>query len=171
MTIRDALDWINAKGQEFGRAHDRIVRGRERAARWARTRERGSAEREAAGETVARWSKLLADHSAAMVRWQKIASRIPGLDGNLGLIPVVPIAMAGTVIAVALAMSVILRRVTAEERALALLESGRISPAEAIELAKNLEGGRSLMGGVGTGLGAVAPLLAAGAVAFFLMRR
>lgn len=171
MTLQDALDWISAKGSEFGRAQGRIIQGRERAARWARTRAPGTEEREAAAETVDRWSKLLADHSAAMVRWQRVAGRIPGLDGTLGLIPLVPVAMAGTVIAVAVAMSLILRRVTAEERALALLESGKISPAEAIELARNLEGGRSLMGGVGAGFGAVVPLVAAGAVAFFLMRR
>lgn len=168
MTIQDALDWINAKGEEFGKSHQRIMRGRERAASFARVLPRGSIEREQAGVTVDRWSELLADQQRTMARWSRVASRIPGLDGNLGIVPVIPLALAGTVIAIAVSMAFILRRLTAEERALALLESGRITPAEAIELAENLEGGRM---GVGFAIGGLLPLVAAGAVAFFLMRQ
>ncbi|KKK98943.1 hypothetical protein LCGC14_2637700 [marine sediment metagenome] len=169
MTIDGALDWINAKGEEFARAGRRIHDGMHRAAVYAGSRPAGSEARAEARKTVERWGALLRAHQTALNRWEAVASKIPGLDGSLGIIPVIPIALAGTVIAIAVSMALLLRKLTAEERALKLLEQGRITPAEAIELAQNLEGGRM---GFGLGsFGAVPVLLAAGAVAFFLMRR
>ncbi len=143
-----ALEWTRAKGGEFVDAHDRILAGRERAASWARGLPAGTQERADAGRTVQRWSDLLADHSATWTRWNRIARRVPGLEG-LGVVPVVlPAIIAAGVIAVAGSMAVILRKLTAEERALRLLERGRITPAQAIELAANIEGGRAgLFGG------------------------
>ncbi len=168
MTIQQALDWINAKGEKFALAGPEIHDGMHRAAVYAGTQPEGSAERQDAREMVERWGDLLRSHQNTLNRWEAVASRIPGLDGNLGIVPVVPLALAGTVIAIAVAMAVILRKLTAEERALKLLESGRITPAQAIELAENLEGGG---GGLLGGLQSIPVLLAAGAVAFFLVRR
>ncbi len=169
MTIGEAMDWVRNRGREFGEARDRIVQGRERAAVVARSLPRGSTQRATAGKVVGRWSELLADHTRTFNRWNAVAARIPGLEG-LGVVPVVPLALAGTVIAVAVSMAFILRRVTAEERALRLLERGRITPAQAVELAANIEGARpGLFGAIGAGN--MIPLALAGAAAFFFFGR
>lgn len=171
MSFADAMAWIEAKADEFNAAEPRILEGRSRAADVARALPKGSIERAEAGKIVERWSKMLRDFYTARNRYNAIASRVPGLEG-LGVLPVVPLAVAAGVIAVAASMALILRKLTAEERALRLLERGRITPAEAIELAANIEGGRApgLFGALGGQY--VMPLaLAAGAAFLFLRPR
>jgi hypothetical protein len=112
---------------------------------------------------------MLSDFYTTRNRWNAVAERVPGLEG-LGIVPVVPIALAATVIAVAGSMALVLRRLTAEERIVRNLERGSITPAQAIELAANIEGGRpGLLGAIGGG--ALVPLALAGAAAWFFMGR
>ena len=160
--LNEAMDWVQRKGSEFNAAGPKILAGRAAAADVARALPRGSAERTAAGETVNRWSKLLGDFYTTRNRWNAVAERVPGLEG-LGIVPVVPIALAATVIAVAGSMAVVLRRLTAEER-------GTLTPAQAVELAANIEGGKpGLLGAIGGG--AMVPLALAGAAAWFFLGR
>ncbi len=159
--------WVQSKGSEFNAAGPRILAGRERAAAVARRTTPGSPEREEAGQVVNRWSKLLSDFYTARNRWNAVAERVPGLEG-LGIVPVVPLALAATVIAVAGTMALLLRRLTAEERVVRQLERGAITPAQAVELAASIEGGRpGLLGAIGGG--ALVPLALAGAAAWFFL--
>lgn len=165
--LSDAMVWIQSKGSEFNAAGPKILAGRTAAADVARALPRGSPERAEAGETVDRWSKLLADFYAARNRWNAVAHRVPGLEG-LGIVPVVPLALAATVVAVAASMALVLRRLTAEERVLRQLERGTITPAQAVQLAANIEGGKpGLLGAIGGG--AMVPLALAGAAAWFFL--
>jgi len=92
---------------------------------------------------------------------------VPGLEG-LGIVPVIPLALAATVVAVAASMALVLRRLTAEERVLRSLERGTITPAQAVALAANIEGGKpGLLGAIGGG--AMVPLALAGAAAWFFL--
>jgi hypothetical protein len=81
---------------------------------------------------------------------------------------VVPVAWAGAVIALAGAMAWIFRRVTAEERALELLEAGQVTPAEAIRIAEAVGRPPSLIGGAPIQLATLAILAAGG---WWLYRR
>ncbi len=167
--LNDAMVWVQSKGSEFNAAGPRILAGRTAAANVARNLPRGSPERAEAGETVDRWSKMLGDFYTTRNRWNAVAERVPGLEG-LGIVPVVPIALAATVIAVAGSMALVLRRLTAEERIVRSLERGSITPAQAVELAANIEGGKpGLLGAIGGG--ALVPLALAGAAAWFFMGR
>ncbi len=167
--LSDAMQWVQSKGSEFNAAGPRILAGRTAAANVARALPRGSPERATAGETVNRWSKMLGDFYTTRNRWNAVAERVPGLEG-LGIVPVVPIALAATVIAVAGSMALVLRRLTAEERIVRSLERGSITPAQAVELAANIEGGKpGLLGAIGGG--ALVPLALAGAAAWFFMGR
>ncbi len=168
--LSEAMDWVQRKGSEFNAAGPKILAGRAAAANVARSLPRGSPEERAAGETVDRWSKLLADFYTTRNRWNAVANRVPGLEG-LGIVPVVPIALAATVIAVAGSMALLLRRLTAEERIVRSLERGTLTPAQAVELAANIEGGKpGLLGAIGGG--AMVPLaLGAAALWFFMGRR
>lgn len=167
--LSDAMQWVQSKGSEFNAAGPKILAGRAAAANVARALPRGSVDRATAGETVNRWSKLLADFYTTRNRWNAVADRVPGLEG-LGIVPVVPIALAATVIAVAGSMALVLRRLTAEERIVRGLERGTLTPAQAVELAANIEGGKpgllDMIGG-----GAMVPLALAGAAAWFFMGR
>lgn len=165
--LSDAMQWVQSKGSEFNAAGPKILAGRAAAADVARALPRGSRERTEAGETVNRWSKLLSDFYAARNRWNAVAERVPGLEG-LGIVPVIPVVLAATVIAVAASMALVLRKLTAEERVLRQLERGRITPAQAVQLAANIEGGRpGLLGAIGGG--AMVPLALAGAAAWFFL--
>ncbi len=165
--LNDAMVWIQSKGSEFNAAGPKILAGRAAAADVARALPRGSTERAEAGETVNRWSKLLSDFYTARNRWNAVAERVPGLEG-LGIVPVIPLALAATVIAVAASMALLLRRLTAEERIVRGLERGTLTPAQAIQLAANIEGGKpSLLGAIGRG--AMVPLALAGAAAWFFL--
>lgn len=139
MTLNDALAYIQNKGREFAESGPRIHDGMHAAAVYAGSLPQGP-DREEARKVVGRWGDLLRAQQTALNRWDALADRIPGLDGMLGVFPVVPVALAASVIAVAASIGIILRRLTAEERALRLLQQGRITPAQAVELAKNLEG-------------------------------
>jgi hypothetical protein len=161
--------WVQSKGSEFNAAGPRILAGRAAAADIARALPRGTPERAAAGETVDRWSDMLSKFYAARNRWNAVAERVPGLEG-LGIVPVVPLALAATVIAVAGSMALVLRRLTAEERIVRGLERGTLTPAQAVQLAANIEGGKpGLLGAIGGG--ALVPLALAGAAAWFFMGR
>lgn len=165
--LSDAMQWVQRKGSEFNAAGPKILAGRAAASTVARALPRGSRERAEAGATVNRWSKLLADFYTARNRWNAVAERVPGLEG-LGIVPVVPIALAATVIAVAASMALVLRRLTAEERIVRGLERGTLTPAQAVELAANIEGGRpGILGAIGGG--AMVPLALAGAAAWFFL--
>lgn len=146
MSLDDALAWIRSRLAEFRNAGPRILDGQHAAAVYAGSLPDGSPERAEARKVVERWGALLRAHQDALNRWDALKDRLPALGqlGQLGAVPiVVPVAIAASVIAVAVSMQLILRRLTAEERALELLQQGRITAEQAVELAKNLEGGRS----------------------------
>lgn len=165
--LSDAMQWVQSKGAEFNAAGPRILAGRGRASEVARSLPRGSPERAEAGKIVNKWSKLLEDFYTARNRWNAVAERVPGFEG-LGIVPVIPLALAATVIAVAASMALVLRKLTAEERVLRQLERGQLTPAQAVQLTANIEGGRpGLLGAIGGG--AMVPLALAGAAAWFFL--
>lgn len=139
------------RGRAFRALDRRILDLQHRAAVYTGRQPRDSSERKAGRALVESVGALLRSHQATLNRWDALASRLPFLtqgDG-LGILPLIPIALAGTVIAVAASMALIFRRVTAEERAVRLLERGQITAAEAIQLARQIEGGgRPLFGGL-----------------------
>lgn len=146
MTAAEAVEWLKLKQAEFMVADRRITAGRSQAVEYARAQPEGSPQRAKAHEVVERWSKLLQSYYTTRNNWNAVKGKIPGF-GQLGAVPVVlTAAVATAVVAVAIAMALILRRLTAEERAMALLKSGRITPAQAIALATELEGGGGFIG-------------------------
>ena len=153
MTAEGAANWVRQKARDFEALGPRILDLQHRAAVYANeAREAGEAEEAArARELVEHIGRLLRAHQGVANKLIVLAGTIPGLTSpaTLGLVPIViPLAMAGAVIALAGAMALIFRRVTAEERAVALLEQGKITAEEAIELAGSLEGGGGLLDGL-----------------------
>lgn len=167
MSAAEALAWISERLGDFRMLERRILNGMHEAAVRAGATPEGP-QRDAARATVRRWGSLLTSHQSALNRWDAIADRIPGLSG-LGIVPVVPLAMAAAVVAVAASMALIMRRLTAEERLMAQLRSGDITPEQAVDIAAQLEGGRA--GLFGGGMVGIVPLALGAGALLFLARR
>lgn len=133
MNANAALSFVRGALQRFYDLGPKILDLQHKAALVsAKAGQAGNLElQRAAKASVVRIGALLRGHQDVINRWERIA---PGLtEGRVGAI-VIPIAIAGVVIAIAIAMSTIFRRVTAEERALSLLERGDINAKEAAEI-------------------------------------
>lgn len=145
MTAGEAGEWLRTRGQAFRSLDRKILDLQHRAAVYTGKQPRDSAARAAGRTLVESLGALLRSHQATLNRWDALVDRLPFLapDTSLGILPVIPLALAATVIAVAASMALIFRKVTAEERAVRLLERGQITPAEAVQLAREIEGGRA----------------------------
>lgn len=143
MTAGEAGEWLRGKAQAFRVLDRKILDTQHRAAVYSARQPEGSEGRAAGRRQVESLGALLRLHQATLNRWDSLVSRLPFLapDDGLGILPLIPLALAGTVVAVAASMALIFRRITAEERAVRLLEQGTITPAEAIQLARQIEGG------------------------------
>lgn len=176
MTAEGAAQWIREKAIQFEELGPKILDLQHRAAEYTAKARAAGDEAEAAGgrRLVESIGFLLRAHQSVLNQLTLIAGAIPGLVKSpvtLGIIPlVIPIAMAAAVIALAGAMALIFRRVTAEEKAVDLLEAGSITAVEAIELVKNIEGGGGLLEGL-TGAPQLLLLAAAGYVVYRLVQR
>lgn len=151
MTAGEAGEWLRTRGQAFRALDRKILDLQHRAAVYTGRQPRDSPERKAGRTLVESLGSLLRSHQTTLNRWDALVSRLPFLapDAGLGVLPVIPVVMAATVIAVAASMALIFRKTTAEERAVRLLERGQITPAEAVQLARQIEGGgRALIGAV-----------------------
>lgn len=149
MTAGEAAEWLRTRGEAFRGLDRKILDLQHRAAVYTGQQPRDSAKR-AAGRTLTEsLGQLLRSHQTTLNRWDALVARLPFLapgDG-LGVLPIIPLAMAATTVAVAGSMALIFRKTTAEERAVRLLERGQITPAEAVQLARQIEGGgRALFG-------------------------
>ncbi len=150
MTAEGAAQWVKDKAQAFEQLGPKILDLQHRAAEYTAKARAAGNEVEANGgrRVVEGIGELLKAHQSVSNNLELLAGAIPGLARTtaLGVIPlVIPIALAAGVVALAGAMALIFRRVTAEERAVILLERGEITAAEAVELAKNLEGGGGML--------------------------
>ena len=149
MTAGEAAEWLRTRARAFRTLDRKILDLQHRAAVYTGKQPRESAERTAGRTLTESLGRLLRTHPTTLNRWDGLVARLPFLapgDG-LGVLPVIPLALAGTVIAVAASMALIFRKVTAEERAVRLLERGSITPAEAVQLTRSIEGGgRPLFG-------------------------
>lgn len=104
----------------------------------AQARQDGDTARyETAQETLMR----LRDVRATWIRLSTQVDRYVDLVPGLGAIPVVPIAYAAAIVALAGSVAAILRKSTAEEAVIKQLEKGSITPEEATELVRHIEGG------------------------------
>lgn len=150
MSPGEAAEWLRSKAREFRGLGPRILDAQHRAAVVAGRLPQGSPERADARRLVVELGKSLTDHQTTLNRWDALVARLPFLapDDALGILPVIPLAVAGTVVAVATSMALIFRRLDAEERAVRLLERGRITPAEAVQLTRSIEGGRRPLFGI-----------------------
>lgn len=169
MTAAEAGEWLRDRAQAFRVLDRRILDTQHRAAVYTGKQVRGSAKQAAGRKLVESLGALLRGHQTTLNRWDALVDRLPFLapDDTLGILPLIPLALAGTVVAVATSMALIFRRITAEERAVRLLEQGTITPAEAIELTRQIEGGgRALLGGIPLGM-----IAALGVGAYFLFVR
>jgi len=170
MTPTEAGEWLRGRVRAFRVLDRSILDAQHRAAVYTGRQERGSEKHAAGRQLVESLGGLLRGHQTTLNRWDALVDRLPFLapDDTLGILPVIPLAMAGTVVALAASMALIFRRVSAEERAVRALERGTITPAEAIALTREIEGGgRPLFGGLPIGLLAVA----AGAYFLFVRAR
>lgn len=149
MTASEAAEWLRSRARAFRDLDRKILDTQHRAAVYAGSHPAESPERAAGKKLTVALGALLRSHQTTLNRWDSLIDRLPFLapDDGLGILPIIPLALAGTVIAVAASMALIFRRLDAEERAVQLLERGRITPAEAIQLTRQIEGGgRALFG-------------------------
>lgn len=168
MTAAEAAEWLRSRARAFRGLDRRILDTQHRAAVYSARQPAGSPERADAKKRVEGLGALLQLHQRTLNRWDALVSRLPFLapDDALGILPLIPLALAGTVLAVATSMALIFRRLSAEERAVRLLERGRITPAEAIQLTRQIEGGGRALFGFPPLL-----LLALGVGGYFLYQR
>lgn len=114
-----------------------------------------------AGQILYDLSELREDYDKTGGKLRDLLEKLPGLEpAGLGIVPVIPLALMAVVIAVALAMAAIFRRANAQEKALALVESGVLTPAEAARL-------RPGPGGMFAGLAPAARYAAVGIGLYF----
>lgn len=88
---------------------------------------------ELARQSVARIAELRTLHDRALRMFDSVRDSIPPLQG-LGQFPLIPLALVGTVLALAAMVTFIFSRVGAEERIVRLLEAGQLTPEEAARL-------------------------------------
>jgi hypothetical protein len=168
MTATESAGWIADRVDDFRALDRRILDLQHRAAVWTAGQLDGSSLRAQGRDIVEALGGLLRFHQSTVNRLDQVAGALPDSWG-LGALPVVvPVAWAGAVIALAGAMAWIFRRVTAEERALELLEAGQVTPAEAIRIAEAVGRPPSLIGGAPIQLATLAILAAGG---WWLYRR
>lgn len=93
---------------------------------------------ELARQSVARIVGLRSLHDRALRTFDGMRDAIPSFQG-LGALAVVPLALVGTVLALAAMVTFIFARVGAEERIVRLLEAGQLTPEEAARLLENAD--------------------------------
>ena len=93
-----------------------------------------------AKETISTLGELRQLHTRAVDLFEYIAARIPSL-GQLGAVPLVPLVLVGTVLALAGLVTFIFTRVSAADRVVRAMEAGNVSPEGAADLLRLLKEG------------------------------
>lgn len=133
-----AAAYVQGKVREFIGLDSRIANLQERARFTLKAAgEKGDvpAVREA-GQILYDLSELRTDYDKTGGRLRDLLEKLPGLGPStgLGIVPVIPLALMAVVVAVSIAMAAIFRRANAQEKALALVESGVLTPEQAARL-------------------------------------
>ena len=134
--ITGATVYLQGKLNDFRALEPRLADMQHDAALLAAAaRERDPSKVDEAMRLVESIGTLRVEHGETLDRLNSLIESVPGLG-----LPIIPLALAATAIAIAASMAFIFRKVSSEEAALALIEKGLLTPDEARQLRAGIGG-------------------------------